>query len=200
MKPLQLGEQFYRNVKQGVLQFVFLRPVISVLALILAGWNLYEEGDFSYKGGYLYCSLVSNVSVSISLYYLVLLYTVTKDSLDKSVFYKFICVKSLVFFSFWQSCAFALLIKTGIFGGENEAARNSIIYQNLLLCVELVVVAYYIWKSFSFKEFLQKEKREYSVIKSVGEVLNVKDILDDARDTFSGIDDELNYSGYTWED
>jgi hypothetical protein len=106
----------------------------------------------------------------------------------------------LVFFSFWQSCAFALLIKTGIFGGENEAARNSIIYQNLLLCVELVVVAYYIWKSFSFKEFLQKEKREYSVIKSVGEVLNVKDILDDARDTFSGIDDELNYSGYTWED
>ena len=200
MSPIHLGEGFYRSVKQGVLQFVLIKPITSLLALFLAGWNKYDEGDFSLNSGYFYCSFINNVSVSISLYYLVLLYTVTKDNLDKSILYKFLCVKSLVFFSYWQSCVFGVLIRMGTFGEAEEAAVISVRFQNLLLCFELAVASYYFWKSFGIKEFMVKQRREYSVIKSVGDMLNVKDIITDAHSTFTGSVEILDYSEYTWED
>ena len=143
---------------------------------------------------------MSNVSVSISLYYLVLLYTITRDSLDPSIIYKFLCVKSLVFFSFWQSCLFGLILQAGFFGEDESASLYSIKIQNLLLCFELAIATYYYWKSFGYKEFITKRKREYSVIKSVGEVLNVKDIFSDAHSTFVETIPQLEYSDYTWED
>ena len=200
IKPIQLGEGFYRNVKQGVLQFVIIRPITSVFALILAGWDLYTEGDFSLNNGYLYCSLISNISISISLYYLVLLYTATHDNLDPSIIYKFLCVKSLIFFSFWQSCLFSILLQTGFFGRNELATLYSIKSQNLLLCIELSIATYYYWKSFGFKEFITKQKREYSVIKSVGQVLNVRDIFSDAHNIFVETIPKFEYSDYTWED
>lgn len=200
MRPIHLGEGFYRSVKQGVLQFVLIKPITSVLALILAGWDKYDEGDFSLTSGYIYCSFINNISVSISLYYLALLYTITKDVLDSSVLYKFLCIKSLIFFSFWQSCVFGVLIRCGVFGQGEEAALYSIKTQNLILCVELAIASYYFWKSFGIKEFTIKQKREYSVIKSVGEVLNVKDIITDAHVTFSSPVEVFDYSAYTWED
>lgn len=200
MKPIELGERFYRDVKQGVLQFVIVRPIISVLALILSGWNIYEEGDFSLNSGYAYCSIISNISVSVSLYYLVLLYSATSDHLDSSVLYKFLCVKSLIFFSFWQACLFGILIKLGMFGTGEEAGLLSIQIQNFLLCFELAIGSYYYWRSFSYKEFTLKQKRDYSVIKSVGEVLNVKDIIKDAHNIFVEKINTLEYSEYTWED
>jgi hypothetical protein len=199
MPAVQLDDAFYRRVKQGVLQFVFLRPMVSVLALILAGWDRYEEGDFSLSSGYLYCSLVTNTSVSVSLYYLVLLYTVTKDHLHPSVLYKFLCVKSLVFFAYWQSCFFAVFLRLGLFGKGTAAPQASVVYQNVLMAVELAAASYCIWQAFSFMEFHSRQKRSYSVIKSVGDVLNMKDLIADAQSTFASTQESLDFDSYSWD-
>ena len=200
MRPIYLGERFYRNVKQGVLQFVILRPLISILALFLHGWGKYDEGNFSFDNGYLYCSFVSNVSVSISLYYLVLLYTATSKELDSSIIYKFLSIKSLIFFSFWQSCLFGVFLNLELFGNDKDASLESVKSQNFLLTMELAVGSYFICNAFSYKEFVSRQKRSFNIFKSVGDMLNMKDIIEDAHSTFAETEPRYEFSEYSWED
>ena len=58
---------------------------------------------FSSKSGYLYVTIVYNISVSLALYGLFLFYQATSDMLMpyKPVL-KFLSVKSVIFLSFWQ--------------------------------------------------------------------------------------------------
>lgn len=101
---------FYRKIKQGVLQFVLIKPLTALLAIILDSYDLYSEGVFDFKTGYLYLSAINNCSVSLSLYCLVLFYLATEERLKPfNPFYKFLTVKAVLFFSFWQGCLFQLL-------------------------------------------------------------------------------------------
>ena len=61
-----ISRAFFRKLKQGVLQFVFIKPFTAILSLILLHYGLYEEGNFSYRNGYLYISIVNNISVSVN--------------------------------------------------------------------------------------------------------------------------------------
>lgn len=57
----------------------------------------------SVASGYLYVTIIYNVSVSLSLYALFLFYFATRDLLSPySPMLKFFMVKSVIFLSFWQ--------------------------------------------------------------------------------------------------
>lgn len=78
-----------------------------MMAIILDQYDLYQEGSYSYKAGYLYLSIINNVSVWLSLYCLILFYVATEERLKPfDPFYKFLTVKAVLFFSFYQSCLF----------------------------------------------------------------------------------------------
>ena len=59
---------FYYKIKQGVLQFVFLKPLTAIVALILDFFGIYNEGDLSIKYGYIYIAFINNLSVSVILF------------------------------------------------------------------------------------------------------------------------------------
>jgi hypothetical protein len=51
----------------------------------------------------LYISLLNNISVSISLYCLYVFYIVVKDDLARfKPWNMFLCIKAVIFFSYWQ--------------------------------------------------------------------------------------------------
>merc|ERR1711871_958603 len=81
MPSLQPGRAFMRSCKMGTLQFVFIKPLTAVLAIVLYHYGLYEEGNFAIDQGYLYLCFINNVSVSVSLYSLVLFYMATAEAL-----------------------------------------------------------------------------------------------------------------------
>ena len=82
LKPLQTDKIFFRRVKQGVLQFVLIKPITALLAIVLDSQCMYHDGELSFvNGGYLYLSLINNFSISVSLYSLVLFYLATEDRL-----------------------------------------------------------------------------------------------------------------------
>jgi len=57
----------------------------------------------SVKGGYLYITMVYNVSISLALYALLLFYHASKSLLRPyDPVLKFLTVKSIIFLSFWQ--------------------------------------------------------------------------------------------------
>lgn len=92
----------FLKVKQGVLQFVILKPLIGILIMFLKVWNMYDEGYIAWSSAYLWMSLLYNISVCIALYCLVLFYQqCAKDLKPYRPIPKFICVKSIVFLTFW---------------------------------------------------------------------------------------------------
>ncbi len=76
---------------------------MSVVTLVLQSFDKYKDGDFSVTGGYLYLTLIYNVSVSVALYGLFLFYEATKHILAKyEPVLKFLTIKSVIFLTFWQ--------------------------------------------------------------------------------------------------
>ncbi|PIO69769.1 hypothetical protein TELCIR_08397 [Teladorsagia circumcincta] len=100
--------------------------------------------------GYLYITLVYNVSISLALYGLFLFYTATRELLSPySPVLKFLTVKSVIFLSFWQGFFIAILGATSAIDPVVDANGHEVIgrgtvaagYQNFLICIEMFFAA-----------------------------------------------------------
>ena len=57
------GKMRLRYFKTGVLQYCIIHPAMTLIGILLQFMGLYHESDFSYKYGYIYCTLIINYSV-----------------------------------------------------------------------------------------------------------------------------------------
>ena len=111
-----------------------IKPFTAILAIIFDKYGIYHDGHFEFKSGYLYLAVINNISISLSLYCLVLFYMATEERLKPfNPFAKFLCIKAILFFSFWQACAFTIFLKMHLFDRE-----TSQIAQSLIISVEMV--------------------------------------------------------------
>lgn len=100
---LILCRRFIRRCKQGCLQFVFLKPVLVIITLILYEKGKYEDGNFNPTQSYLYLTIIYTISYSVALYALVLFYMACRDLLHPfNPVPKFVIIKSVVFLTYWQ--------------------------------------------------------------------------------------------------
>ena len=105
LSPIRTDRQFFISLKKSVLQFVFVKPVSAVLSILFALRGNYHEGSLSLTSPYIYLAVINNVSISLSLYGLVLFYMTTEDKLSPfRPLLKFLCIKAIIFFSYWQGC------------------------------------------------------------------------------------------------
>jgi hypothetical protein len=154
------GTQFLQRTRQMILQFAILRPLCSLTAVVLQLFGLYDEGSFSPAKGYLYLTIINNVSVTLALYYLVLFYHALAEDLKpyKPVL-KFLAVKAVIFFSFWQGVAIAILSYFGLvkamWGWDSTAVSRGL--QDLLICVEMVPLAFMFAYAFGPRSFFQSD-------------------------------------------
>lgn len=94
---------FLRFCKQATLQFCLVKPVMAFIIIFLQSSGHYHDGDWSYNTGYIYITIIYNVSVSLALYGLYLFYFATRDLLTPfDPVLKFCTIKSVIFLSFWQ--------------------------------------------------------------------------------------------------
>ncbi|CAL8124165.1 unnamed protein product [Orchesella dallaii] len=140
---------FLRFCKQATLQFCLVKPVMAFLTIILQSVGLYRDGDWSPNTGYLYITMIYNVSVSLALYGLFLFYFSTKDLLTPfDPVLKFFTIKSTIFLSFWQGVLLAILEKAEMIGplynGNGQKLPSGTVaagYQNFLICIEMCFAA-----------------------------------------------------------
>jgi hypothetical protein len=66
-------------------------------------------------------------------------------------FYKFLCIKTILFFSFWQTILFTILLKMNIF---NRDTANQI--SSLIISIEMVFAAIAQAVAFNCTPFLDK--------------------------------------------
>lgn len=115
LKRVHWTSPFFVKCKFGVLQYVLSKFVCSIAIFILERNHLYKEGDFTYKGGYLYICILTNVSQCWALYCLFFFYHATKNELAPiRPVGKFVSVKALVFFTWWQAVGIAVLYNMGL--------------------------------------------------------------------------------------
>ncbi len=114
--------------------------------MVLEHLDLYKEGDFTPKGGYLYICILTNLSQCWALYCLIFFYYATKNELGPiRPVGKFLAVKSLVFFTWWQALGISMLHQMKLVpayevGGwtSEEVAKG---LQAYLICIEMFVAA-----------------------------------------------------------
>ncbi|XP_046921165.1 transmembrane protein 184B isoform X1 [Lynx rufus] len=149
--------------------------------------------------GYLYVTIIYNISVSLALYALFLFYFATRDLLSPySPVLKFFMVKSVIFLSFWQGMLLAILEKCGaipkihsarVSVGEGTVAAG---YQDFIICVEMFFAALALRHAFTYKVYADKRLDAQgrcapmkSISSSLKETMNPHDIVQDAIHNFS---------------
>ncbi|KAK3576395.1 hypothetical protein CHS0354_026728 [Potamilus streckersoni] len=188
LPPWKMGSKFIMNCKHGVLQYTVVRPVTTIISLIceLSGSEHYGDGDFNFKSAWSYLVIVNNISQVWAMYCLVLFYKATREELTpvKPV-PKFLCVKFVVFFSFWQSVVIAILAKLKVIpeGGPwdfyqsiSEIANG---IQDFCICIEMFLAAAAHYFAFSHKPFIDPDADQAECCKSFASMWNVSDVKDD---------------------
>jgi len=152
------AKQFIRRCRLGCLQYVFLKCFCAITAMITQYYQVYDEGQlFNPKCGYFWVTWIDNCSSFWSLYALVLFYHATYEHLRPvKPFPKFLCVKLVVFFSFWQSFLIDILVRLEMIThtvthSTDDVARAS---QNWLICGEMFVFSFAFKYAFSHKDFV----------------------------------------------
>uniref|UniRef100_A0A8C1B6S4 Transmembrane protein 184C n=1 Tax=Cyprinus carpio carpio TaxID=630221 RepID=A0A8C1B6S4_CYPCA len=182
--PWPMGEVLLLRCKLGVLQYTVVRPVTTVIALICQHCGVYDEGNFSSKNAWTYLVIVNNLSQLFAMYCLVLFYKALREELSpiKPVG-KFLCVKLVVFVSFWQAVVIALLVKVGVISELHtwdwdsvEAVATGL--QDFIICVEMFLAAIAHHFSFTYKPYIQ-EAEEGSCFDSFLAMWDVSDIRAD---------------------
>lgn len=136
---------FFIKCKFGVLQYVLLKFLCAIAVLILEWQGLYNEGHFNWSSGYLYICILTNVSQCWALYTLIFFYYATKTELSPiRPVGKFLSVKALVFFTWWQSVLISVVYQMGMIPNyrkdwtPEDVAKG---IQDYLICVEMFAAA-----------------------------------------------------------
>lgn len=198
---------FLRFCKQAALQFCIVKPLMAVITLILQAFSKYRDGDFSPSSGYLYITIVKNFSVSLALYGLFLFYFAAQAMLKPyHPILKFLTVKCVIFFAFWQGVILAILERSGVIhntfteNGKEVLGTGTVAagWQNLCICIEMVLVAVavrFAYPSAGYsrpKHMPDKVVSLQSISSNLRETMNPQDIVVDAVHNFHPV-----YKSYT---
>lgn len=136
-RTVRLEHHTLKVLKYWTWQFVVIRPVCSVLIIALQLIGFYPSWlSWTF-------TFILNISVSMALYALVIFYHVfAKELAPHKPLAKFMCVKGIVFFCFWQGIALEILaavgfIKSHHFWLDVEQIQEAL--QNILVILEMVV-------------------------------------------------------------
>lgn len=141
LRDWYLGPEFYQAVKIGIVQYMILKMICALLAMILQSFGVYGEGKFEWRYGYPYLASVLNFSQTWALYCLVQFYSVIKDKLEPiKPLAKFLTFKSIVFLTWWQGVAVAFLFSMGAFKGSLAQELKTRI-QDYIICIEMGIAA-----------------------------------------------------------
>ena len=123
------------------MQFVFFRPVTTTAMVVLRQLDYYGAGDgpTDYRSPQFYITIVQNVSIFTAFAGLLKFYhAVDEDLAWCRPFAKFLCIKGIVFLTFWQGLAISILAEFTDVGGQDaqEWAKSA---QNFLICLEMLL-------------------------------------------------------------
>ncbi|KAH9970660.1 organic solute transporter Ostalpha-domain-containing protein [Russula compacta] len=158
---------FMYTLKWSVMQYVLIRPLITIVGMICEAFNvLCASGSYSVHFAEVYLDSVDFISISIALYGLVLFYGLTKEELaGRRPLAKFLSIKLIVIFTYYQSFLFDALENRVIHGTAYWTSTNIADgLSALAICVEMVFFSLLMMWSFSWKDYQVQPGEPYTSI------------------------------------
>lgn len=175
-----------RTLKRIALQYVIIRPILSLAAVILQSLNIYCPGNWSFSRGYIYITAILFVSVTCAMYALIMFYSMAKDEMAQyHPIGKFVSVKFVIFLSFWQSIVVAGLVYINVLRATSGWSTDNISdgVQNVLICGEMLIASIVHIKVFSYQRYV-KEGVSTPLFRTLRHVFNPRDIARDVAASF----------------
>ncbi|KAF5386218.1 hypothetical protein D9615_002233 [Tricholomella constricta] len=167
---------FMYAVKWAVLQYVIVRPgmnlddvtrsrclrratAVSIASIICETLNvLCPSEGYNPKYADVYLAAIDFVSISVALYGILLFYSLTKEELQgRRPLAKFLAIKLIVFFTFYQSFVFSALSGKIIHATEYWTATNIANGLNALaVCVEMIFFSAFMLWAYPWKEYKRR--------------------------------------------
>lgn len=179
-------------IKRGILQYAWLKPVLGLAAVIMRATGVYKEGYIGLTSGYFWSGIAYNISVSLSLYALGMFWVcMSKDLQPFRPVPKFLCVKLIIFASYWQGFGLSILVWLGAipddvqgYTPDNLAAA----IQDALICIEMPIFAFSHWYAFSWKDYADVtiSAARMPVKYALRDAFGIRDLIEDTKETFSG--------------
>ncbi|KAJ5550481.1 Organic solute transporter Ost-alpha [Penicillium sp. DV-2018c] len=178
-------------VKRGILQYAWLKPILAIATIIMKATNTYQEGYIGLNSGYLWTGIVYNVSVTVSLYSLAMFWVCLHDDLVPfRPIPKFLCIKLIIFASYWQGFFLSILQWLGALGHvagytpDNLAAA----IQDSLICFEMPFFAMAHWYAFSWHDYADPtiSAARLPVKYALRDAFGGRDLIEDTKLTLRG--------------
>ncbi|KAG5715393.1 Transmembrane protein 184 like protein, partial [Termitomyces sp. T112] len=150
---------FMFTVKWAVLQYVIFRPLISIIGIICQKYDvLCESAGFSVHYANVYLEAVDFVSITFALYGLLVFYGLMSEELQgRRPLAKFMCIKLIVMFTFYQSFVFNALEGRVIKETTYWTATNIADGLNALtICIEMIIFAGLMMWAYTPAEYKRK--------------------------------------------
>lgn len=189
LPPWKINRHFIQRCKHGALQYTIIRPLTTIIALACEMGGKYHEGNFDFKTAWSYLVIINNISQIWAMYSLVLFYKAMKTELAPiNPVPKFLCVKFVVFFCFWQSLGIAILVKLDVIpsGGTwdfyHSIGEIATGLQDFMICVEMFIAAIAHYYSFSHKPYIIESEdgpRQSNCCEAFLSMWDVSDMKDD---------------------
>lgn len=186
--PWPMGRRFLWETKKGILNYVILRPLCTIIALITDHWGKYGEGRIDFSKSYIYLSFATNCSQMWALYCLVMFYTAWHSELAPiRPLSKFVCIKAVVFLTFWQGTAIALAVQLGIIRSSSEFSTFTAEdiaqgLQNFLICIEMFLAALAHAYAFPPRDYMDPNIPTKGFTTNVRYMFDLRDVVDDVQD------------------
>ena len=182
----------FLTIKRGILQYAWLKPILSVATIIMKLTDTYQEGYLGPTSGYLWTGILYNVSVTLSLYSLAMFWVCMSQDLQPfRPVPKFLCIKLIIFASYWQGFFLSILQFLGAipndvqgYTPDNLAAA----IQDFAICVEMPLFAVAHWYAFSWHDYADVtiSAARMPVKYAVRDAFGPRDLIEDTKETFGG--------------
>ncbi|OAQ71388.1 organic solute transporter ostalpha [Pochonia chlamydosporia 170] len=182
----------FLSIKRGILQYAWLKPVLAIAAIVMKATGTYQEGYIGAKSGYFWSGIIYNISVTVSLYSLGLFWVcMHKDLTPFRPVPKFLCIKLIIFASYWQGFFLSILVWLGAIPDDVQGyTRDNLAaaIQDALICVEMPAFAIAHWYAFSWHDFADNSilSARMPLNHALKDSFGIKDLIEDSKETFRG--------------
>ena len=179
-------------VKRGILQYAYLKPILGIATIIMKLTDTYQEGYLGLTSGYLWSGIIYNLSVTLSLYSLAMFWVcMSQDLKPFRPVPKFLCIKLIIFASYWQGFFLSILQFAGAIPNDVQgytADNLAAAIQDALICFEMPLFAVSHWYAFSWKDYADVtiSAARMPVKFAIRDAFGPKDLIVDTKDTFAG--------------
>lgn len=179
-------------IKRGILQYTWMKPLLAIATIIMKATDIYQEGYIGLGSGYFWSGLIYNFSITVSLYALAMFWVCMSQDLQPfRPMPKFLCIKGIIFASYWQGFFLSILVWLGAipddvpgYTPDNLAAS----IQDALICFEMPAFAIAHWYAFSWHDYADKtiSAARMPIRFALRDAFGPRDLIEDTKETFAG--------------